>query len=338
MKKLLFVSIIFLFGSCSQNEGVPDVSSIAINLKIDRFEHDFFDIDTLNVDNSMQQLYQKYGNFTNIFVNNILGLSSSKDSIFTTENGIKLFIKTYKNVYDSVNNKYSKFEQEKTEIEKGFKFLKYYFPKYSLPNHIVTFVGPVDGIGIGLTEKTLAVGLQMYMGSDFVYYQNEYIRSIYPEYKSKRFEREYISVNVLTSLVEDMFPENIGGKALIDLMIDEGKKIYLLKKFMPYTKDFQIFGYSEGQLKGCYNSEASIWNFFITNDLLFQNEYQIIKDFINDGPKTQALGDASPGYIAKFVGLRIVEKWMESKKVTLEELMNTNNRAIYTEAKYKPRE
>ena len=141
----------------------------------------------------------------------------------------------------------------------------------------------------------------------------------------------------MSDIIEDMNPENLSGKALIDLMIDEGKKMYILKKILPNSAMYRLFGYTDNQLKGCYNSETSIWNFFIINDLLFQNEYQIIKDYVNDGPKTQALGDASPGYIAKFVGFRIVEKWMDNNKISLTNLLKMPNRTIYAEAKYKPK-
>ena len=270
-------------------------------------------------------------------MNNILGLTYRKDSIEANEFAIKLFIKSYKNVYDSVQNKFSIINKEKEEIENGFKFLKHYFPNYLLPQNIISFVGPVDGVGIGLTENSLVIGLQMYMGKDFVFYQNDYIRSIYPEYKSNRFEREYIAVNAITTIINDMYPENLSGKALIDIMIDEGKKMYILKKVLPKTKQHLLFGYTEEQLKGCLNNEANIWNLFIVNDLLFQNEYQIIKDFINDGPKTQLLGDVSPGYISKFIGYKIVEKWMNESKKNLKDLLKANNRTIYTEAKYKPK-
>lgn len=337
MKKFTLALLFVLCISCNQEEKVPDVSAIKIDLSTKRFEKDFFSIDTNLVDNEMQRLYKIYGNFTSIFVNNILALSTNKDSIKTTENAIKLFIKTYKNVYDSTQKKYFNFEKERNDIVKGFQFIRYYFPNYKIPKSIITFVGPIDGVGIGLTENELVIGLQMYMGKNFVYYKNEYIRSIYPEYKSNRFEPEYIAVNAMSNIIDDMYPENLSGKALIDLMIDEGKKIFVLKKFLPNSKEYRLIGYTEEQLKGCYNSEASIWNFFVVNDLLFQNEYQAIKDYVNDGPKTQALGNASPGYIAKFVGYRIVSKWVNSNKISLEELMKTPTRTIYEEAKYKPK-
>lgn len=337
MKKVIAVVFVVLFISCNHQEKTPDVSNIKVDLEFKRFEKDFFTIDTNKVDNEMQRLYKIYSNFTSIFVNNILALSSRKDSIKATENGIKLFIKTYKNVYDSTQKKYFNFEKERDDILKGFQLIRYYFPSYKIPKSITTFVGPIDGVGIGLTENELAIGLQMYMGADFVYYKNEYIRSIYPEYKSKRFERDYIVVNAMSNIIEDMSPENLSGKALIDLMIDEGKKMYILKKILPNSAMYRLFGYTDNQLKGCYNSETSIWNFFIINDLLFQNEYQIIKDYVNDGPKTQVLGDASPGYIAKFVGFRIVEKWMDNNKISLTNLLKMPNRTIYAEAKYKPK-
>jgi uncharacterized protein YjaZ len=76
----------------------------------------------------------------------------------------------------------------------------------------------------------------------------------------------------------------------------------------------------------------------VQNDLLFNTDPNITRDYLNDGPNTPALGDASPGNIGQFVGSRIVLKWMEKQKdLSLDALMKTPAKKIFDEAKYKPR-
>jgi hypothetical protein len=59
---------------------------------------------------------------------------------------------------------------------------------------------------------------------------------------------------------------------------------------------------------------------------------------MNDGPKTETLGEASPGFIGQFVGWQIVKRWMSlDNKRTLPQLLKTPAKEIFEEAKYKPR-
>jgi 3-dehydroquinate dehydratase len=62
------------------------------------------------------------------------------------------------------------------------------------------------------------------------------------------------------------------------------------------------------------------------------------RDYMNDGPNTQALGKESPGNIGQFIGMQIVAKWMEKNKdLSLDILMKTPGKQIFDEAKYKPK-
>ena len=77
-----------------------------------------------------------------------------------------------------------------------------------------------------------------------------------------------------------------------------------------------------------------IWDFFLNNDLLNNSEQNIIKNYIGESPKTQELGEDSPGNIGTFTGLQIVKKYMEKfPETTLTELMKTDAREIYKQVK-----
>ena len=73
-------------------------------------------------------------------------------------------------------------------------------------------------------------------------------------------------------------------------------------------------------------------------DLLNNSEQSIIKNYIGESPKTQELGEDSPGNIGTFSGLQIVKKYLEKfPETTLSQLMKTDANEIYTQTKYKPR-
>jgi hypothetical protein len=337
MKKFSVYILLVAVAIGCKNKNIPDVSNVKVDVTVQRFEKDFFAIDTTNIDASLQQLHQKYPTFLQDFVFNILALPPQPDSGVAVNRGVVAFIKSYKSVKDSADIIYPSFDDVQKDVKRGLQFVKYYFPTYRVPNKIVTFIGPLNSYGNILTTDALAVGLQLYMGSNYSLYQSDAGQEMYPTYISRRFKKEYIPVNCIKTIVDDMYPNNSAGKPLIDQMIEAGKRLYLLDRLMPEAEDTLKTGYTKNQLQGSLENEQLIWSYFVQNDLLFATDPAITKDYMNDAPNTTALGPASPGFIGQFVGWRIVQKWMDKNdKVTLDKLMQTNPRTIFEQAKYKP--
>ncbi len=332
---LWLLSVVF-FLACGDKKHIPDVSNIKVDVTVKRFERDFFAIDTNQTEASLSKLQEQYGPFLNDYLYNILSLPAVPDSVV---NNVKLFLQSYKPVFDSAEQQFSSFDKPETEIHKGLQLVKYYFPSYSLPKQIITFIGPFEGYSNVLTGSGIAVGLQLYLGKNFSVYKTDYLREVYPDYQSRRFEESYIVANSMTNIINDIYPPQTSAKTLIEQMVEEGKRMYVLDAMLPEAEDTIKTGYTAAQLKGCYDNEALIWNYFIENNLLYINDPLQIKDYTNDGPKTEALGLNSPGNIGLFIGWQIVKKWMADKgdKVNMQQLLHTDAKQIFQEAKYKPR-
>jgi len=169
-------------------------------------------------------------------------------------------------------------------------------------------------------------------------YNSEMGLALYPLYISRKFAPEYIPVNAIKNIIDDLFPDQSGDKTLIEQVVEKGKRIYLLDRFMPATPDTLKIGYTEKQLKGCFNNEGLIWNYFVTNSLIFNNDPSLIKNYIGDSPNTPEFGEGAPGYIGLFTGWRIVEKYMDKHNaVTLADLMKTNPKRLFEESGYRPK-
>lgn len=349
MKKIVipFCLIVFCF-SCKNNKNIPDVSDMKVNLETRRYEQDFFSMDTLNIAASINSLLKKYPKFTPDFVKNILGLDM--DSLLIPNNpqgsAIRLFIHDYRSVKDSSDLLYRDFSKETNEIKKGLQFVKYYFPQYKLPQSITTFIGPINANfqtsfgtqGDIITPEGLGIGLQLHLGKNFSLYKSIEGQEQYPDYLANNFDKAHITVNCMRNIVDDLYPDNTVSKPLVEQMVEKGKKIYLLTKFLPNTSEYICFNYTEKQLKDSYANEAVIWDFFLNNDLLNNSEQSIIKNYIGESPKTQELGEDSPGNIGTFSGLQIVKRYLEKfPETTLSELMKADDAEIYTKAKYKPK-
>jgi len=325
-----------VISSC-KGKNIPDVSAIKVNLELQRFDKDFFAIDTNNIDQSLRQLHQKYPGFLQDFLFNILALPSQPDSNKAVEQQVKLFIGSYKPLKDSADKIFTDVNASEKEVKRGLQFVKYYFPTYKLPAKLITFIGPINSYGNIVTTDALAVGLQLYMGRDYSLYQSQAGQEMYPAYISQRFEKEYIPVNCIKTIVDDIFPDNNAGQPLVEQMVQAGKRLYVLDQLMPEAADTLKTGYTKKQLDGCYANEGTIWSFFVQNDLLYTTDPTVTKDYMNDAPQTQAFGKESPGFIGQFTGWQIVKKWMaKNEKVSLEELLKTDPKTIFMQAKYKP--
>jgi len=336
MKKVvLALFVLACVYSCKSKKNIPDVSNIPVQLTVKRFDKDLFAIDTSNISLSLTQLQKNYQYFLNDFLYNILASPPRPDSVMRK---VKMFIHDYKPIYDSSQRIFTSFDKTTSEIKRGLQFVKYYFPDYKLPTQLITFIGPVEGYANVLTSSGLAVGLQLYLGKDFPVYHSEFISEVYPDYQSRRFGPLYIPVNCMKNIISDIYPEKNSNDPLVYQMIDAGKRLYLLDHFLPQTADSLKTGYTQAQLEGCYDNEADIWNYFVQNNLLFITDPIQVRDYMVDGPHTEAFGESSPGFLGQFVGWQIVKKWMnEHDKTTLPQLINTPEKQIYEEAKYKPR-
>jgi hypothetical protein len=302
----------------------------------------------MNIAGSVARLLKQYPHFTPDFIQNILGLDI--DSLLIPgnlqERAVRSFIHDYRPIKHSSDLIFKNFDTESDQIRKALQFVKYYFPQYKLPGSVITFIGPINANfetsfgtqGDILTTEGLGVGLHLHLGKNFSLYKSLEGQEQYPDYLANNFDAAHIPVNCMRNIIDDMFPDSTNGKPLVEQMVDKGKRIYLLTKFLPGTSEYICFGYTEKQLKDSYTNEAVIWDFFLNNDLLYNSEQNVIKNYIGESPKTQELGEDAPGNIGTFTGLQIVKKYLDKfPETTLAELMKINAGDIYRNAKYKPR-
>lgn len=343
MKKIgLYLLLAIAFAACKSKKDIPDVSGIKVNVKLERFDRDFFAIDTNNVWPELTKLNQKYPDVTGIFLQNILGLDSA-----STETGVKRFIGMSGNLFDTVNTVFKNTNDLEKDFESAFRFLNYYFPQYKTPV-LVTIAGPVDAMAQSKTGPTpdflgpdfLGISLQFYLGKDFSVYKDPFfIQNVAPSYRSRRFSKEYIIADALQLIAADIFPDQSGGKPLIEQMVERGKQWYLLDKFLPTTPDSVKTGYTQQQLDWCTENEGLIWSYIVKNEDLYSLSPAVIQTYIGEAPFTQGFSpDFSPGNLGQWIGWQIIKKFA-SKNPGLKpaELMSTPASKILDEAKYKPK-
>lgn len=338
---------LWIIGTGCGDGNRPNISGIEVEAKLKRFDEDFFSMDTANIVSSLRTLQTAYRGFYEDYITEILGLSV--DSLYADSSShviaLKRFLHDYMPVRQEVARQYKSFSSEEKEIETALRHVKYYFPQYTLPPSIITFIGPFDanfltsfGIqGDILTNEGLGIGLQLHLGEESGFYESPAFQTLYPEFIVQNFDAEHIVVNSMRNIVDDLYPHQVAGKPLIEQMVGQGRKLYLLTRFMPSKKEEVILGYNKKEFKAVKKNEGVIWSFFLSNDLLNNTDQGLIKNYIGESPKTPEFGDDAPGNLGSFAGLQIVKKFMEKyPETTLQQLMQMEVRRIYSLSKYKP--
>lgn len=338
MKKIaciLFLSVIFF--ACKEKKGVPDVSDIKVDIPIERFDQSFFSIDSNNLVAGLSRLAQEHPGFYSDFMQQILGVSGANTDPSTIL-ATKEILTGYTVVYNSIKTEYKNTDWLKKELQRGFQFVKYYFPSYKTGKAIL-FLGPFYAPGVATTADGVAIGLQLFAGKDFEPYRSPELIELFPLYISRRFSKEYITPNCMKAVVLELFPDKSGGKPLIEQMIEKGKQWWLLDKFLPTTPDSLKTGFTKDQLDWCTRNEGVIWSEIIRSvDLNSINPIDI-QTYIGESPFTQGFNpENSPGNLGQWIGWQIVKKYVSKHPgMKPEEVMRMDPRKILEEAKYKPR-
>lgn len=334
MRLLKALIPVVLFFSCSNENTGPDVSNIKVDFKLERLEESFFNIDTNSIDKSLTSLNNRFPTFFPFYMQQVLRLPPTPESYPI----LKQILAGYAPIHDSIEKKYSSLNWLKDELENGFKHVKYYYPSYKIPN-VITFIGTFDAPGVVLTPQHLGIGLHQYAGKNFSVYKDQQIQEMYPEYISRRFDKEYIAANSLKAIADDIYPDSSAGRSLIEQMIEKGKQWYLLDHFLPNTADSVKTGYTQKQLNWVKENEGNIWGFFTANTDIYTIDPAIIQDYIGEGPFTRGMPEGfAPGNIGQWVGWQIVKQFSgKNSKFSLQQVLATDAKTIFQGSKYKPK-
>ena len=333
MRYLIPFLLLFLF-SCSGGKDKPDVSHIKVDLPVERFEQDFFRIDTNNISGGLAHLRNAYPHFFPTFMQHILQLNPMDPASLHI---LQQIMGSYRSLYDTLMPKYKNFDPIRSDIAEGFRYVKFYYPQYRVPR-LITFVATLDAPGVVLTNEYLAIGLQQFAGKNFGGYQIPEVQQLYPVYISRRFDKEYIAPNAMKAVVDDIYPDQSTGKPMIEQMIEKGKQWYLLDHFLPDAPDSLKTGFTGKQLRWLNENEGNAWGYIIKNENIYSIDPPVIQTYIGEAPFTQGMPETSPGNIGQWFGWKIVQAFAQkNKELTLQQVLQTAPRAIFEGAKYKPK-
>lgn len=331
---IVFVYICLFITSCTPDRKANDGGSPAVQLKVERFEQDLFNSKVETMSEDLHQLKAKYGSFFDLFAFQITRLGS-RDSLQMLDNFSGFISDTnFRAVYEDCSRVFGDFSAEKEELERAFSNYSVLFPEHDIPQ-IITLLS-VFSYPIIVDSATLAIALDMYLGTDCPYYYT--LDPPLPLFLRIKMRKEYVVSDAMRGWLESDYGIDESTAKMVDMMISQGRVLCALDKILPDIHDTLKSGFSKSQLDWCIANESKIWSFFIENKLLFNNDPNLMQKYVSDGPTTNGFPKESPGNIGKFAGWMIVKSYLKNNKdVSLKALLEDQDlMKIFQQSKYKP--
>ncbi len=327
---MILISLFYI--SCNENKLDIDVSDVQVDLQINRYDIDMFDVNTNEFEYAIPDLQKKYGDFFDIYNNQIIGVGNPNQKEFL--NKISDFY-YYCDQIDLYNEVLKYFPQDDVWLNNvltdAFKHYKYYFPNKNIP--VVNTCISGFNLSVFTSDDFIGISLDKYLGSSYEGYV-----SMFENYLRRRMTKEMIPVDVMKAEALAEFPYNDSLNTLLTRMIYEGRVQYFLDAMLPNVEDTLKWGYTNSQMGWATEYEAKIWEYMISEDILFSGKPMDIKTYTGEAPFTTPFQNNSAPRAGSFVGYKIVQSYMKNNSdVTLKELMRiTDYMNIYNNSFYKP--
>mgnify|MGYP005840206185 CR=1 FL=1 len=216
------------------------------------------------------------------------------------------------------------------EIGAAFQNIKQNFPDFKPPH--VKFIYSAFGKDMYLTDSTLVIGLDYFLGEGATYRPNIY------EYLLNRMKPEYIVPQVVQYVSLAYNPSSALGNTMLDEMIYHGKALAFTKAVLPCIPDSIIMGYNQQDFANATVSEPVIWSHFLENELVYQENPNLITKYVDERPNVPEIDPRCPGRIGRFIGWQIVKNFQDNEEKQLFDLMKENDsQHILRRSKYNPR-
>jgi len=340
---LMLLTILGFMG-CLESAGIPDVSDITIEL--DRVDYDDLFLGLKpgdNIRSEVEILKSKHPILSDIFISNIMQFKSPRDTTDLYLTDINGFLQSdlihgLKAHIDSVYN------DDRSAIDRqfiqAFKYLKHYFPEKETPRiyYLLTefsyaaFVFPETD-----TRDGLGISLDMFLGRAYPYKKLFPTNPAFSEYLTLSFDPAYVVKKGMDAIIDDLVgPPK--GQRMIDQMIHNGKRQYLLDKLMPQAPDSIKWEFTADQMEWVKSNELNLYSHFTSQKMLYSEDYMKFTKFINPSPNSPGLPEEAPGRTANYIGYKIIQAYMDQSGESLQSLIEEKDtQTILNTARYKPR-
>ena len=305
------------FSSCNQkSELEKEINRLNFNVNVERF-------DKLFMESNEDKFYRYKNDFPFLFPNNI------PDSILLQrkDDSIQKLIKS------SVDSVFLDFSSIEDDLSSLFKHIKYYNPSLKKPRLITVFSDVDYRNKVIVTDTIVLIGIDNYLGTEHVFYRSFY------QHIRKNLKKNQIVVDLADKYASKMINQPV-REIFLDELIYQGKKMYLKDLWLPKSEEHSKIGYTADELNWAEDNEFYIWQYFIENELLYENNSKLYDRFIARGPFSRfnlQLDSESPSSMGIYIGWKIVKSFMKNNDIKLVDMLQSDSQYIFKNAKFKPK-
>ncbi|PPK87147.1 hypothetical protein CLV84_0081 [Neolewinella xylanilytica] len=349
---LLSLLLVFFLSACTADEPPPpDVSDISVDLEVLRFDREIPALDTTRLGEELERLDRTYGSFTDVFFTHLVPVRRGDFSPAEGQRVLQAYLDfPLTDFVDSlVAERFpegagaapiaiGEVQELIEDFEQSLRYYQHYLPGAPVPDTLVLYDTHFELAAFLYGDGELAAGLDFFLGPDFDYSQVNPEEPIFSNYLATSYTPAHFTGKLLRVLIEDRYPLPRSGR-MLDYLIYEGKKLYLLEHLMPETPDAVVYEVTEEQMDWLRENETPIYAYLQREELLFSTDVNKINKYTRPAPYTPGMPQESPGGAVNYLGRQIVAAYMnQHPDVTLPELMAMEDaQAILQGARYKPR-
>lgn len=326
---VLTVLVLVLY-SCSHSRYEVDTGQVNYNPEFLRLDRAVFSEKARFTKSEIELFRDSFGDFFEIYVSDIMQMPPPGNSMLPEFMNRFTSDPVWQKLNLLIEDTYPELDSQKEEIVRALKKYAVHFDQDSLPRLVAYNSG--FNVGIYPSRDWLGVGLEWYIG-----YDNEVVKQLppdlFPQYKREKMDPKYMVVNAVKGWLF-VNHQDLSGESLLEQMVFRGKVLFITK-VLTETDEALVLNFDEEELSWCQSSEYAIWSFLLENDLIFSKDFRETNKILNDGPFTPGMPAESPGGVGNWVGLQMVEAFMDKNgEVTLSELLGIDESRILEY--YKP--
>ena len=315
---LIALCVIFSFALTSCDKPADEVPVVA-----QRLENEIF---AAQSPADLAKLLVKYP-----FLKDYFGVpKNAPDSLITSQLYANVSNASLQKFNQELQTHFGQLTNIQNQLGKAFGEIKAQYPNFKVPK-IYTAITGFMGSDLYVTDSLIVIGLDYFGGPKATYRPQLY------DYQLRRYQQEYIVPAILFFVAKNYNKSDPADQTLLSEMIWYGKGYEFVKHAAPQMPDSLIIGYSEQQLADVYESQQDVWAYFLDRKLLYQTKEEQKQRFLAERPSTVEISQFCPGGVARWVGWRLVSRYLaENPSVKFVDLMNNPDaRQVFEGAKYK---
>jgi hypothetical protein len=328
--QIALYSLFFFLLSCSSDRFEVDTTQVDYQPEFLRLDRLIFDEQGKLSQEDLTSMTDQFGAFLEVYIVDIMQMPPPDNPMLPEFLSRFTGDPTWQKLQASVDQVYPDLSVQEEVLAEALRAYSIHFNDHALPKLVAYNSG--FNVGIFPSSDWLGVGLEWYLSPE-----NEVVKQLppdlFPQYKRDKMKSRYLPVNALKGWLFFKNQDLLGENMLASIVFN-GKMLYITRALMEVT-DADLLNYTAAQLEWAEDSEYAIWTYLLENDLVFSNDFRQINKMMNDGPFTPGMPAESPGGVGNWLGLQMVEAFMnENEKLTLQDLLGAGNRQILET--YKP--